>query len=193
MSAECGSVSHWCEQAPTQVACSALTRTHANALAQSASPHTRTQPNEPEKSASPHATNARTHTRAACAHATGSRRARTLVFHLKAGCRPLTFSVRHAGARVQRTKVWQNKCIQRCARGRIRTWAHQRWPLGMRPWPPFSCAPCAWQNKVHTEMRPWPPLTCSWSHQVQMYQSFFLLYHAVYKYSLRLQVHAVYK
>ena len=60
MSAECGSVSHWCEQAPTQVACSALTRTHANALAQSASPHTRTQPNEPEKSASPHVANART-------------------------------------------------------------------------------------------------------------------------------------
>ena len=132
------------------------------------------------------------HTRAACAHATGSRRARTLVFHLKAGCRPLTFSVRHAGARVQRTKVWQNKCIQRCARGRIRTWAHQRWPLGMRPWPPFSCAPCAWhrapgrtkcrdapwQNKVHTEMRPWPTKykDAPVAHQVQMYQSFFLLY-----------------
>ena len=29
------------------------------------------------------------------------------------------------------------------------TWAHQRWPLGMRPWPPFSCAPCAWHPRGH--------------------------------------------
>ena len=152
MSAECGSVSHWCEQAPTQVACSALTRTHANALAQSASPHTRTQPNEPEKSASPHATNARTtnpcdaHTR--CLRARNRQQTGTNLGLPPQGWLPASCLQRStcrckgaADESLAEQSAYRDATVATlvmllmrpcccCARGH---------PLHVRPWPPFSC------------------------------------------------------